>query len=162
MSLSFIEVRVSSCASLLSLPERLKADNTIMSEPLPTEVLFDVDIGRISIRHCETKEYHFECSAKITSKGKRLLGPIGGSGGEFERGLGGNVGSCGGNGGRGRSISERGGGSLAKLLMESKREYLDGWVGAGGGEVKGGGVDFRVSRTLLGEIPEEIIGESGG
>ncbi|GKB18103.1 hypothetical protein Tco_0852026 [Tanacetum coccineum] len=47
-------------------------------------------------------------------------------------------------------------------FMANGEEYLDGWVGAGGGEVKGGGVDFRVSRTLLGEIPEEIIGESGG
>ncbi|GJS55002.1 hypothetical protein Tco_0628364 [Tanacetum coccineum] len=34
-------------------------------------------------------------------------------------------------------------------------------VGAGGGEVKGGGVDFGVSRTLLGEIPGDIMGESG-
>ncbi|GJX45421.1 hypothetical protein Tco_0262097 [Tanacetum coccineum] len=38
------------------------------------------------------------------------------------------------------------------------------WMGvrAGGGEVKCGGVDFGVSRILLGEIPGEIIGESGG
>ncbi|GJZ43289.1 hypothetical protein Tco_0590544 [Tanacetum coccineum] len=107
------------------------------------------------------------------SKGKGLLGPNGGSGGRFEGGFGGNVGSCGRNGGRGGSIARRGGGSLAKLLMESKdglggskfmanvEECLDGWVGAGGGEVKGGGVDFRVSRILLGEIPREFIRKSG-
>nr|GEZ27494.1 hypothetical protein [Tanacetum cinerariifolium] len=44
--------------------------------------------------------------------------------------------------------------------MASGEECLDGWVGAGGGEVKGGGVVFRVSRTLLGEIPRDIMGES--
>ncbi|GKE15290.1 hypothetical protein Tco_1422867, partial [Tanacetum coccineum] len=37
---------------------------------------------------------------------------------------------------------------------------LDGWVRAGGGEVKGGGVVFGVSRILLGKIPEDIMGES--
>ncbi|GJX20908.1 hypothetical protein Tco_0223585 [Tanacetum coccineum] len=87
-----------------------------------------------------------------------------------------NIGSCGGNGGRGGSMAGRGGGSLAKRSMELKdglcgggskfiangEECLDGWVGAGGGEVKGGGVDFRVGRTLLGEIPREIMWESGG
>ncbi|GJR48054.1 hypothetical protein Tco_1316157 [Tanacetum coccineum] len=69
--------RVSSCTSLLSLPERLKADNTIRviessihlldqnpypvdtrlihieSRKSPTAVLFDDDTGRISIRLCE-------------------------------------------------------------------------------------------------------------
>ncbi|GJY04025.1 hypothetical protein Tco_0369965 [Tanacetum coccineum] len=30
----------------------------IESRKSPTAVLFDVDTGRISIRHCETKEYH--------------------------------------------------------------------------------------------------------
>ncbi|GKC88179.1 hypothetical protein Tco_1148828 [Tanacetum coccineum] len=107
-------------------------------------------------------EMHEMMKQEEVSKGKGLLGPIGENGGKFERGLGGNVGSCGGNGGRGRSIAERGGGSLAKRLMKSKRECLDGWVGANGGEVKGGGVDFGVSRTLLGEIPGEIIKENGG
>ncbi|GKF89752.1 hypothetical protein Tco_0263715, partial [Tanacetum coccineum] len=90
-----------------------------------------------------------------------MLGPNGRSGGKFERGFGENVGGCGGNGGRGGSVAERGGGSLAKGSMESKdglggggfvvlggtsssesKKCLDGWVGAGGGEVKGGGVDF--------------------
>ncbi|GJV13240.1 hypothetical protein Tco_1354781 [Tanacetum coccineum] len=36
------------------------------SRKSPTVVLFDVDTGRISIRHCKTKEYHSECSGKIT------------------------------------------------------------------------------------------------
>ncbi|GJU56887.1 hypothetical protein Tco_1234653 [Tanacetum coccineum] len=45
--------------------------------------------------------------------------------------------------------------------VEGLLECLDGWVGAGGGEVKGGGVDFGVSRTFLGEIPRENMGESG-
>ncbi|GJY24035.1 hypothetical protein Tco_0397693 [Tanacetum coccineum] len=35
-------------------------------------------------------------------------------------------------------------------------------VGAGGGEVMGGGDDFGVSRSLLGEMPEEIMGEKVG
>ncbi|GKD39981.1 hypothetical protein Tco_1260188, partial [Tanacetum coccineum] len=99
-------------------------------------------------------------------KGKRLLGPNGGSGGKFKGGFGGNVRSCGGNGGRGGSIAKRGGGSLAKRSIESKdslgvggfvvlrgrsssEDCLDGWVGAGGGEVKGGGVDFGLTRTFL-------------
>ncbi|GJS09281.1 hypothetical protein Tco_0366077 [Tanacetum coccineum] len=30
------------------------------------------------------------------------------------------------------------------------------------GEFKGGGVNFGVSRTLLGEIPGDIMGESSG
>ncbi|GKG57424.1 hypothetical protein Tco_0584850, partial [Tanacetum coccineum] len=45
--------------------------------------------------------------------------------------------------------------------MASSEECWDGWVGAGGGEVKGGGVDFGVSMILLGEIPRDIIGENG-
>ncbi|GJY08971.1 hypothetical protein Tco_0377156 [Tanacetum coccineum] len=47
-------------------------------------------------------------------------------------------------------------------FMASGEECLDGWVGVGGGEVKGGGVVFGVSRILLGKIPEDIMGESGG
>ncbi|GJS26709.1 hypothetical protein Tco_0487329 [Tanacetum coccineum] len=47
--------------------------------------------------------------------------------------------------------------------VENKsKECLDGWVGASGGEVKGGGVVFRVSSILLGEILRDIMGESGG
>nr|GEV86190.1 hypothetical protein [Tanacetum cinerariifolium] len=48
------------------------------------------------------------------------------------------------------------------MLMANSKECLDGWVGAGRGEVMGGGVDFRVSRSLLGEIPREIIGDKVG
>nr|GEW06377.1 reverse transcriptase domain-containing protein [Tanacetum cinerariifolium] len=51
---------------------------------------------------------------------------------------------------------------MGSKFMASGEECLDGWVGAGRGEVKGGGVDFGVSRILLGEILREIIGESGG
>ncbi|GJT64517.1 hypothetical protein Tco_1015997 [Tanacetum coccineum] len=47
-------------------------------------------------------------------------------------------------------------------FMASGEECLNGWVRAGGGEVNGGGVNFGISRTLLSEIPEEIMGESGG
>ncbi|GKA46260.1 hypothetical protein Tco_0739143 [Tanacetum coccineum] len=91
--------RVSSCTSLFSLPERLKADNMIRVNQLvtillikssihlldqnslihirscksPTAVLFDGDTGRISICHCETKEYHSECSIKISRIMRRTL-----------------------------------------------------------------------------------------
>ncbi|GJY90923.1 hypothetical protein Tco_0506119 [Tanacetum coccineum] len=33
------------------------------SRKSPTAELFDVDSGRISIHHCDTKEYHSECSS---------------------------------------------------------------------------------------------------
>ncbi|GJW68708.1 hypothetical protein Tco_0123132 [Tanacetum coccineum] len=51
------------------------------------------------------------------------------------------------------------GGSLAKRLMESNDGLgVFGWlVRADRGEVKGGGVDFEVSRILLGVIPRDII-----
>ncbi|GKD43526.1 hypothetical protein Tco_1268171 [Tanacetum coccineum] len=48
--------------------------------------------------------------------------------------------------------------SMGSMLIAKGEECLDGWVGAGGREVKGGGVDFEVTKILLGEIP----GESGG
>ncbi|GKE65381.1 hypothetical protein Tco_1519542 [Tanacetum coccineum] len=41
-------------------------------------------------------------------------------------------------------------------------ECLEGYVGAGGGEVNRGGDDFRVSKSLLCEISRVAIGESGG
>ncbi|GJY94751.1 hypothetical protein Tco_0511112 [Tanacetum coccineum] len=65
---------------------------------------------------------------------------------------------CGGSSGSGGFMAERGGGSLAKHSMDSKK----GLVGAEGGEVKGGEIDFRVSKSLLGEIPKVIISEGGG
>ncbi|GKB40519.1 hypothetical protein Tco_0885461 [Tanacetum coccineum] len=88
-------------------------------------------------------------------------------------------------GGRSSSVSKRAWGevrgvenksSMGSMLIAKGEECLDGWVGsdliigfattgvlweqvrAGGGEVKGGGVDFGVTKSLLGEIP----GESGG
>ncbi|GKE21550.1 hypothetical protein Tco_1433062 [Tanacetum coccineum] len=51
---------------------------------------------------------------------------------------------------------------VGSKFMASGKECLDGWVGADRGEVKGSGVVFGVSRILLGEIPEDIMGESGG
>ncbi|GKA89515.1 hypothetical protein Tco_0811327 [Tanacetum coccineum] len=111
-------------------------------------------------------------------KGKELFGPNGGRGGKVELGFdnfgggGEETGNCGGNGGRGSSIFGRGGGSLAICSMELK-DGLGGRglivvggrsssVGAGGGEVKGGGVDFGVTKSLLGETPGENTRESGG
>ncbi|GKC03607.1 hypothetical protein Tco_0995217, partial [Tanacetum coccineum] len=38
-----------------------------------TAELFDVDSGRISIRHYKTKEYHSECSGKISRIMRRTL-----------------------------------------------------------------------------------------
>nr|GEV17477.1 hypothetical protein [Tanacetum cinerariifolium] len=102
------------------------------------------------------------------SKEKRLFGPNGGKGGKeevsfdtFGEGRD-EIGNYGGNGGRGSSIFERGGGVLAIHSMKSKDglrgEGLvvigESWVRAGGGEVKGGGVDFGV--ILLGEILERV------
>ncbi|GKF57964.1 hypothetical protein Tco_0171501 [Tanacetum coccineum] len=85
-------------------------------------------------------------------------------------------------GGRGGYIARIGGGSLAKRSMESKdglggvenkssvgsklmasgEECLDGWIGVGGGEVKGDSVVFGVSRIEFGMNPEDNMGESGG
>ncbi|GKA21934.1 hypothetical protein Tco_0707896, partial [Tanacetum coccineum] len=82
-------------------------------------------------------------------------------------------------GGRGGSISGMGGGSLVKRsmksndglggvenkssvgskLMASREECLDGWVGGGKGEVKGGGVVFGVSRIEFGMILEDNMGK---
>ncbi|GJS13422.1 hypothetical protein Tco_0407894 [Tanacetum coccineum] len=102
--------------------------------------------------------------------GKGLLGPRGGS-------CGGKDGSYGGNGGRGGSMAERdresknacgevGGvenmSSTGSKFMVRCEECLEGCVGADGGEVKGGRDDFRVIKSLLGEIPGVVIGESGG
>ncbi|GJR24145.1 hypothetical protein Tco_0972672 [Tanacetum coccineum] len=60
--------RVSSCTSLLD-QNRCPVDISLIhikSRKSPTAVLFYVDTDRISIRHCETEEYHSECSGKIT------------------------------------------------------------------------------------------------
>ncbi|GJX43537.1 hypothetical protein Tco_0260213 [Tanacetum coccineum] len=106
--------------------------------------------------------------------GKGLLGPSGGSGGLIEGRLGER---CGGNGRRGGSISRvgegkvdsiggMGGGLLAIRSMVSNDGrgggglVVEGGIGAGGGEVNGGGVDLGVSKRL--EVAGEMIGESGG
>ncbi|GJT48233.1 hypothetical protein Tco_0974390 [Tanacetum coccineum] len=47
--------------------------------------------------------------------------------------------------------------SLEVDLRESQRV-----LGAGGGEVKGGGVDLGVVDSFLGEIPRDVMGESSG
>ncbi|GJW35261.1 hypothetical protein Tco_0058181 [Tanacetum coccineum] len=52
--------------------------------------------------------------------------------------------------------------STGSKFMVRGKECLEGCVGAGGGEVNGGGNDFGVSKSLLGEIPGVVIGESDG
>nr|GEY25239.1 hypothetical protein [Tanacetum cinerariifolium] len=68
-------------------------------------------------------------------------------------------------GGRSSSVSkiawgEAGGvenkSSMGSMLIANE-ECLDGWVGASGGEVKGGGVDLGLTKSLLRKTP----GESG-
>nr|GEZ26701.1 hypothetical protein [Tanacetum cinerariifolium] len=46
---------------------------------------------------------------------------------------------------------------MGSMLIAKGEECLDGWVRASRGEVKGGGVDLGVTKSLLGEI----LGESG-
>ncbi|GKE53346.1 hypothetical protein Tco_1488502 [Tanacetum coccineum] len=46
-------------------------------------------------------------------------------------------------------------------FMVKDEECLEGCVGAGRGEVNGGGDDLGVSKNLLGEILRVVIGESG-
>ncbi|GJT15264.1 hypothetical protein Tco_0873970 [Tanacetum coccineum] len=52
--------------------------------------------------------------------------------------------------------------STRSKFMVKGEECLEGCVGAGGGEVNGGGDDFGVSKSLLSEILGVVIGESGG
>ncbi|GJR13367.1 RNA-directed DNA polymerase, eukaryota, reverse transcriptase zinc-binding domain protein [Tanacetum coccineum] len=95
--------------------------------------------------------------------GKGLLGPKGGI--------------CGGKGRREGSMAGRGGGLLAKRSIKSndglgggglvvhegkssresknREDYLYGCDG--GEEIKGGGVDFEVLKSLSGEVPDETI-----
>ncbi|GJY32357.1 hypothetical protein Tco_0415852 [Tanacetum coccineum] len=49
----------------------------------------------------------------------------------------------------------------SKFIVRGE-EYLEGCVGAGGGEINEGRYDFGVSKSLLGEILGVVIGESGG
>ncbi|GKD34113.1 hypothetical protein Tco_1249622 [Tanacetum coccineum] len=52
--------------------------------------------------------------------------------------------------------------STGSKFMVRGEECLEGCVGAGGGKVNGGGNDFGVSKSMLGEIPGVVIGESDG
>ncbi|GKF39595.1 hypothetical protein Tco_0119656 [Tanacetum coccineum] len=86
--------------------------------------------------------------------GKGLLGP--------------NDGSYGGKGRRGGSMVGRGDGGVEKIsstrskLIAIGEDCLDGCDGAGRGEVNGGGVVLGVFKSLLSEIPGEVMGERGG
>ncbi|GKC26574.1 hypothetical protein Tco_1033868 [Tanacetum coccineum] len=102
-------------------------------------------------------------AAKSIKKG--LFGPIGGS-------CSGKGGSYGGNGGRRGSMAGKGGGWFSKRLIDSNEGRGEGGLvvlrGRSSresknvcGEVNGGGDDFRVSKSLLSEIPDVVIGESG-
>nr|GEW68032.1 hypothetical protein [Tanacetum cinerariifolium] len=51
--------------------------------------------------------------------------------------------------------------SMGSMLISKGEECLDGWVGAGRGEVKGG-VDVGVTKILLGETSGESGGEGFG
>ncbi|GJU98721.1 reverse transcriptase domain-containing protein [Tanacetum coccineum] len=106
--------------------------------------------------HKKVKDMAFSKNVSIE---KGLLGPIGES-------CGGKGGSCAGNGGRGGYMARRGGrssrGGIKNVFVASGEEYLEGCIGAGGDEVNGGGDDFGVSKSLLGEIPSVVIDESGG
>ncbi|GKG09626.1 hypothetical protein Tco_0338372, partial [Tanacetum coccineum] len=53
----------------------------------------------------------------------------------------------------------RGGGFV---VVRGRLSSMSKSVRAGGGEVKGGGVLFRVSRILFGVILRDFMGESGG
>nr|GEX31226.1 hypothetical protein [Tanacetum cinerariifolium] len=52
--------------------------------------------------------------------------------------------------------------SMGSMLIAKGEECLDGWVEAGGGEVKGGGVDLGVTKSLLGEAHGESSGVDRG
>ncbi|GKC16640.1 hypothetical protein Tco_1013422 [Tanacetum coccineum] len=136
------------------------------------------EIEKVQRDSIETQEVMQICinilENDVQSKGKGLFGPNDGRGRKVEvgfnnfRGGGQEVGNCSGNGGIGSSIFRREVGgvenksSIGLMLMAKGDECLDGWVGADGGEVKGGGVDFGVTKRLLGDIPMENTGESGG
>nr|GEY79691.1 hypothetical protein [Tanacetum cinerariifolium] len=52
--------------------------------------------------------------------------------------------------------------STGSKFMANGEDCLDGCDGSGGGEVKGGRVDFEVLKISQGEIPSETMGERGG
>ncbi|GJW85117.1 hypothetical protein Tco_0158262 [Tanacetum coccineum] len=94
---------------------------------------------------------HWQCSQNISlvKIGKDLFDPKGGR--------------CGGNGGRGGSMAGRGGGWLAKRLIVSNEGCGGGGLAVHDGrslsESKKGEVMWQ---KRLGEIPGEVIRESGG
>nr|GEX98801.1 hypothetical protein [Tanacetum cinerariifolium] len=68
----------------------------------------------------------------------------------------------GGNGGRGGSMLGSDGGWLAKRSIESNDGHGGGGLVVREGEVNGRGVVLGVFKSLLSEIPEDVMGESGG
>ncbi|GJW47919.1 hypothetical protein Tco_0079565 [Tanacetum coccineum] len=52
--------------------------------------------------------------------------------------------------------------SMGSKFIVRGKECLEGCVGASGGEVNGGGDDFGVRKSLLGEILGVVIEEGGG
>ncbi|GJT46631.1 hypothetical protein Tco_0955346 [Tanacetum coccineum] len=110
--------------------------------PLTRQVEFQIDLV-LGVASVARAPYRL---APSKLKGKGLFGPNGGRGGKVEVGFdnfgggGQEIGNCGGNSGRGSSIFERGGGSLAICSMESK----DGL--GGGGLVVVGGRSSSVSK----------------
>nr|GEW05545.1 hypothetical protein [Tanacetum cinerariifolium] len=52
--------------------------------------------------------------------------------------------------------------SMGSKFMVRGEDCLEGCVGAGEGEVNGGGDSFEVRKNLLGKIHGVVIGESGG
>nr|GEV30609.1 hypothetical protein [Tanacetum cinerariifolium] len=52
--------------------------------------------------------------------------------------------------------------STGSKFVANKKDCLDVFDGASGGEVKRGGVDFRLLKISPGEIPSEKIGKRGG
>ncbi|GJW71362.1 hypothetical protein Tco_0128279 [Tanacetum coccineum] len=89
-----------------------------------------------------------------------------------------NGGRCGGKGRRGGSMARSGEGWLTERSIESNdsrggggvvvhggkslRELKNRRDGASGGEVNGRGVVLGMFKSLLGEIPSDMMGERGG
>ncbi|GKD85502.1 hypothetical protein Tco_1356656 [Tanacetum coccineum] len=69
-----------------------------------------------------------------------------------------NGGRCGGKGGRGGSMAGGGEGWLAKRSIESNDGRRGGGLVVRGGEVNGRGVVLGVFKSLLGEIPGDVMG----
>nr|GEV00026.1 DNA-directed DNA polymerase [Tanacetum cinerariifolium] len=115
------------------------------------------------IRLSTMTRVRWKCLQNISwvSKGKGLLGPKG-------RRCGGGLVVLGGRSSResNSACGEVGGvekiSSMGFKLMVRGDECLEGYVGVDRGEVSRGGDDFRVSKSLLGDIPEVVISKGGG